>query len=69
MNIGHAFEGRRPSHFEPTLVFQYEFRIDLNRAAPPVSEVAWATAHRYIDLAGEEEDFIEQLARMHGAYW
>ena len=38
------------------------------RTEPP-SEIAWLTLHRDLDLFGEEEDLLQHVAKVHGAYW
>jgi hypothetical protein len=35
----------------------------------PPAEVAWLTLHRDLDLCGEEEDLLQHVAAIHGAFW
>lgn len=45
-----------------------EFGFDEARTEPP-AEIAWLTLHRDLDLFGEEEDLLQHVANVHGAYW
>jgi hypothetical protein len=38
-------------------------------STPAPAEVAWLTLHQDLDLCGEEEDLLQHVASIHGAYW
>jgi len=51
----------------------YGFNVDepsgLKEPPAPPAEIAWLTLHRDLDLFGEEEDLLQHVANVHGAYW